>query len=414
MKWVQYLNIIDQNARAIAIALIVLVFVTGFGYSIYLGENLRYPDEQEYYLLTQNLKHTGMFSFDGIQPTAARAPGFPFLLLVVALFSNTVLAMRLLNFFALCLSLWLLYLILRKHSRPIVGLMGVVLCIFHPVLFYTASTLYPQSVGTALFMLILFLSDRHPRWTVRSGLCIGSISGCLILTIPTFIFLIGIILAWRLIVDHDRLLVLAAMVLGLFLVIAPWAIRNYEIYHTFVFVSTNGGVNLLLGNNENTTPNAGVTVDISRYEDLVSNRQMGAAETDQFYRNQAVQWIFDHKIDAIKLYILKFINHFNFRNDLKTASEASSLRDLVAGLTYLPLLTLFLVRLISFRKFRISKYMLFLILLYISWGLIMAVFFTRVRFRLPLDFVLISIDSMFIYQVAKVARQHLMVFPKEF
>jgi hypothetical protein len=189
------------------------------------------------------------------------------------------------------------------------------------------------------------------------------------------------------------------IILGIISVNGLWTIRNYEVFHTIVLNTTDGGVNLLLGNNENTTPNAGVNADISLYQDVVIRNGMRAADADRFYRDQAVQWVVNHKLEAAKLYFLKFLNHFNFRNDLGTSSESSLLRDLIAGFTYLPLLAVFLVRLARFQRYKISKFEWSLILLYISWGLIMAIFFTRVRYRLPLDQILIALDSLFIYRV---------------
>jgi len=395
----EYLTAIERNARTITIAVILCVFTAGLGYTIYLGASLRYPDEWVYFTFTQNLKHAGMFSLDGVNPSAAKAPGYSFVLWVVSFVSNTVLAMRLFNYLAFCLSLWILYLFVQKHSKPIVGLLSVILCILYPVLFYTASTLFPQTVGTTMFLLLLFLADRHPRLTVRSSVGIGILSGYLILTIPTFIFLIVVYFVWRLIFEHERLIMFVIMILGIILVNGLWTIRNYEVFHAIVLNTTDGGVNLLLGNNENTTPNAGVNADISLYQDVVIRNGMRAADADRFYRDQAVQWVVNHKLEAAKLYFLKFLNHFNFRNDLGTNSESSLLRDLIAGFTYLPLLAVFLVRLARFQRYKISKFEWSLILLYIAWGLIMAIFFTRVRYRLPLDHILIALDSLFIYRV---------------
>ena len=42
----------------------------------------------------------------------------------------------------------------------------------------------------------------------------------------------------------------AAIVYAAFaLALLPWTVRNYQVFHTFVFVSTNSGENLLIGNN---------------------------------------------------------------------------------------------------------------------------------------------------------------------
>jgi 4-amino-4-deoxy-L-arabinose transferase-like glycosyltransferase len=396
----RWLEIMDRHARTLVLGIIVLVFVAGLGYSIYLGDSLRYADEQMYYSLARNLHEHSTFSLHGDIPTAVQAPGYPFSLMLVMLVSDSVVAMRALNFLAFCVSLWLLYLLVQKHSRAGVGLFGVLLCVGYPVFFYTASTLFPQTIGATLFMTILYLADRSSRLTAWTGICLGLLFGSLILTIPSFVALLAVFIAWRLVCTHAWPILLCVLFVVL-LVNLPWAVRNHQLFQKPVFVTTVSGINLILGNSENTTANAGVNTDVSKYSQIVSQERLNEAEADQFYKEQALRWILDHKVDAIQLYLLKFVNHFNFRNELYTVSESSFWRDLLAAVTYLPLLALLVARAGTFRVLPMTRFEWFLILLYISWGLTMAIFFTRVRFRLPLDFVLVLVDALFLYQLGK-------------
>lgn len=394
--WLATLNHYSTPAVLVLIALTILA---GLGYSLVLGDQLRFPDEYVYYNHAKNFVDIGIFSYDGVHPTASKAPGYSFIFTLVMPFSKAVLPLRMMNYLALGVALWLVYSLVRKDSAPVFGALAVLLCTIFPLFFYTASTLYPQIVAATLLLLIIFLAERKPQLTLGISIVIGLLGGYLVLMIPTFLFLLAAFLVWRLAVSRDRLKYLLAVVLVVVLVNLPWTIRNYQIFNTFVFITTDGGKNLLLGNNENTTPNAGVNADISKHTTAVAASAMDEAAADRYYRSAAVNWISSNKNDAARLYLLKLINHFNFRNDLQTTSESSVTRDIVLGASYLPLLLIFIFRIVTLPWLRFSRFELFLIVMYLAWALIMAVFFTRVRYRLPLDFLLIMVVTLFIYQV---------------
>jgi hypothetical protein len=164
------------------------------------------------------------------------------------------------------------------------------------------------------------------------------------------------------------------------------------VFDRFVFVSTNSGENLLLGNSENTTPNAGTTADISRYK--AQARGMDEIERDRFFQAQALAYIRAHPLESLQLYSLKVLNYFNFRNELVTRSESSLARDLVVLFSYGTLLIVFLFRLVLVKLVPPTPFELLLILLYFSSALVTALFFTRIRFRVPFDFGLIMVVAI--------------------
>src|SRR5947209_16106372 len=144
-----------RGALLAVLALVALAIVAGVLYSLVLGERLLYPDESEYLQLARSLATQGRYSLDGIHPTAARPPGYPLILTPVIALGGSVFATRLLNFLALAASLALLHRLLRRHGFPIAAIIGPALVLGYPILFYTAGTLYPQTVGTTLLLLVL-------------------------------------------------------------------------------------------------------------------------------------------------------------------------------------------------------------------------------------------------------------------
>ena len=83
----------------------------------------------------------------------------------------------------------------------------------------------------------------------RRGLRLGDLDSPQALFVP---FIVLLVLA--LVREHTRnwkAAVARALIVGgcLAATVAPWTYRNYKTFGTFVLVSTNGGENLLIGNN---------------------------------------------------------------------------------------------------------------------------------------------------------------------
>jgi len=380
----------------------LLVLIGGWIYSVRLGDTLRYWDEEEYFIYVKNFLNTRNFTFDGNHPTALRPPGYPFILMALGAVGVDRIGLRMLNFVALAASIIILYFWLKDHLDAIAGLIAVGLTVCYPVLFYAAGTFFPQTLGASLLLLTLYIITKKTVRIWHAGIA-GLLFGYLILTIPIFIFgilLIGIWLTWR---EHAwRTAVLFVLATGL--VIGIWTLRNYRVFNTFVYVATDSGFNFLMGNAPETTPNSGLTIDFNKYKNEAAG--LDEIQADAYYRNRAVQFILDDKMHAISLYVLKVLNFFNFRNEMLTQGESSSLRDIVMLLGYGGLILILLIRIASFRYFKFSDLESFLLVFYLLSAFVYAVFFTRIRFRLPFDYLLIAFDAIFLRNVIKRWSEH--------
>ncbi|MGB6032189.1 MAG: hypothetical protein WBH55_05095 [Bacteroidota bacterium] len=388
----------EKKHLAILSSVVGLVVVCGILYSFLLGNNLRYPDEHGYYQVAINLATQQIYSSDGQHPTAFQPPGYPLLLWLGVQLGAGIVDLRAVNFVVLALSVILLYLFLKREYGVVAGVAGPILLFFYPVLFYAAGTLYPQTLGAFLFLVLLFgLTDRRFH-TAGHGALLGLASGCLILTIPSFAVQLVILALW---VWFRRRA--ARFILVLFstvcIVLGIWTVRNYIVFDSVFFVSTNAGINLLRGNSEHTEPNSGVNVDISEYD--IGAVELNEVNRDIYYRSRALDYVRENKTRSVLLYFRKVLNYFNFSNELWVTSEGSFEKDAAMLVTYGTLLVFVLLRFLLFRRYQVTDLEKLLFFLYVSNAFVQAIFFTRIRLRLPFDFLLISLAAAFVARLLK-------------
>ncbi len=386
--------LLESKGHYVLVGLMAGVIAAGIVYSHLLGNNLRFPDEHDYYRLANNLVTQHSYTFDGIRPTAIRPPAYPMFLAIFVSVGADIVFLRILNFIALAGCTVLMFVLLQSRANRVAGVIGAIGVLCYPVLFYTAGTLYPQIIGAFLFLsiLVLMADAQRLKW-FGVGLA-GLLAGFLILMIPSFVFSLALLVLYMAFVKRKARAVV--MLLGLAaLPIALWTARNYSVFNTFVLISTNSGYNLLLGNSENTSPNSGGTADLSQYWETAMRLGLSELDTDKYFRTQAIQYMLENKPQVVQLYVSKVLNYFNYRNELYVKSEESSSNDLIMLLTYGPLLLLVVLRLIAFRRFPLSGFEWLLILIYLADAFSSAIFTTRIRYRLPFDLLLMVIAASF-------------------
>ncbi|MCX6641696.1 MAG: glycosyltransferase family 39 protein [bacterium] len=390
--------LLERKHRQILLILIAATLVSGCIYSMYLGNKLRYDDERDYYRLATHIVTKQMYSLDGKNPSVFRPPGYPFIMAPFLRLGANVFILRLLNYLALAACLYLVYKILSTLVGQTAAALGVILTACYPLFFYTAGTLYPQIMASLLMLWIIYLLATARKSTFPFLLS-GFLFGLLILTVPTFAFLLIVFAVYFLLKrEYDHLWKFGVSTIICCIMVGTWSLRNYLVFGQWVPISANSGLMLLLGNSENTTPNAGPNTDICKYREEVKAVGMGEIERNQYYTRQAKEWISSHKFQALKLYILKVVNNFNFRNNLYTKREASFWTDLIALLTYWPLLLLFFIRLALFKKWRLTSWERLFVAVYFVSALAHAIYFPRVRYRMPFDFLMITVVATFIGQ----------------
>jgi hypothetical protein len=114
----------------------------------------------------------------------------------------------------------------------------------------------------------------------------------LVLGLPLLVFPPG----WPGMRKWFRTVVLAGI--GMLVVIVPWTVRNYTVFHTFIPISTNGGYTLLTGNNPSAqgtyTPDDPLVTDLSK-------NPRDQVEMDRIAKQRAWQWIAQNPWDFVRL-----------------------------------------------------------------------------------------------------------------
>jgi len=383
-------------SRIAAILLAIAVLLVGAVLSFRHNGGVVFPDELEYDALATNLVKHHMLTWDGIAHTASRPPGFIFWLALGKSLGLSWGALVWLNSLLVVAALWALTgaWFSREWLWPCrAAVFGLLFC--YPVTLYVFSTLYPQAFCLALlaFGFALLLGN--------SGLGSASLAGVLMgwcaLSAPMYLTWTGI-LALVPIFQRRGAGILRAIVfvVACSLVIGAWGGRNAAVMGKFVPFSTNSGFNLLAGNCENTRPNAGLNIDLSRWVNESASRGMSEVEADAYYSGEAKAWITQHPARAATLYFEKLVNYFNFRNELVTVSAGSPARDALMFMTYYGLLALLAVRLFS-RWPLAPQWRDWLVLAgYLACAMFTSLVTTRIRYRVPCDVLTMLVIAPFI------------------
>lgn len=365
--------------------LFALSMALALGVALMSGTSLRYEDERDYFALAQQMVQGHGYVTPALQPTAYRPPGYPFLMTLFAGTDQGVLWLKILNVVILGVSVWLMRALIARETPAVAWLAGASL-LAYPVWLYAASTLYPQTLCMALMLgLIYLLAHREASW--RTFIVAGVVYGYLVLVAPSFQLLAPLFAAYVAFFGPFawRRNVLSAIVFGLMTVatMSPWLVRNYQVFGQFVPVATNGGVNLLLGNSEFTRVNSGVDVDLKRY--LQQTQGLDEVQSSKALQGFATDWIKAHPMEAASLYVGKALNYFNYHAEAATSEQNAPWKDWLMFFTYYPMLAMVLARWVMVGRVPLSRSERLLIGVYVINGLLAALFFTRIRFRLPFD-----------------------------
>ncbi len=259
------------------------------------------------------------------------------------------------------------------------------------------SALDPFLTSLTLWLLTLALqNEEHPA---RAFGLAGAGAALFALNRPNvLIWIAGLCV---LLVLQRRIRNVAAFVVGCALVLSPVLARNYVVAHEVVLVSSHGGLNFYIGNNETADGKYravrdirptidGQAVDSKRVAERAMGHSLTAREVSRWFYGRAFDWIRAHPGGALRLFIRKlaFTIHqtdlaLNSSYDYFSHDVASPLKILIVG----PWLLVPLGIAGAATRWRDRTFLTWFVFVPL-YALSVAVFFVSSRYRLPLLLVL--------------------------
>ena len=215
-------------------------------------------DEREYDRLAYNLASKAAYTYDGT-PTAYRPIGYPaFVSVFYFVHGHHPVAIKCLQALIDVATSLLIYVLLVGYPNRMRVIAAGLWAFNIPAIFYS-NLMMSETVFTFLLTLAAVVLTRYPERRSSSAYHIGICLGVLVLFKPSaLIFLLVVPFFFRRLSLPLKNLSLAA--LAFVLVLAPWFLRNFLTFDRLSLAS-NGGINLLIGNNPQATGAYGITFD---------------------------------------------------------------------------------------------------------------------------------------------------------
>jgi len=370
------------------ILILLVALLLRLGYVLSLRPAIEWYDGTEYDRLAHSLKENKAYMAPDGSPTAFWPPGYPAFL---ALFRQGVAGTRVLQALMGTLTILLVYgIACRFHSKRKSLLAAAVVAVY-PLHIFAAGVYYPVVLQTLLVAAIIWLLLSAVRQASKGeALLAGLLGGAAALTVPSILPALGFATVWLLWESRGRWRVYLPVlfVAPIVLMVGSWTVRNYECFHCPVLVSLNAGYDFWLGNFPGTraaTGNREVPGRNQEERDL-RTAYSGEAELDRAFFRKGIEHIRANPRRFVVLSMCKALNLW--RVDPNPVTESlSTKRKLVCIFSYGLLLPFGLYW--ALRNISKSPGARLVLLFFMSYTLVHAILLSKVRFRLPLDTLLV-------------------------
>ena len=318
---------------------------------------------------------------------------------------------------------WLVYRLGQRHFNDKVGLVAASLMAIYIYFIYYAAALMTETFYIIGVLWTLDMagqlghaSDQPKNLNpVAQGLLLGLALGLTVLLRQVFLIFIPILFGWLLWRSHrsgfrhilrmaGTLLVAMTMLL---LLIAPWTIRNYRTFDTFVLLNTNAGFAFFWGNHPIHGYNfiSILPADGPSYQALIPSELQGLneAELDRALLKRGLAFIQADPVRYLILSLSRMKDYFKFWPSLESSLISNVSRVFSFGV-FLPFMA---YGLISQLRRSISSEALILYLFMFTYTAIHLLSWTLIRYRLPIDAILLVFASVVLVELQeKLARRY--------
>jgi len=295
----------------------------------------------------------------------------------------------------------LVYRLGRRVFRPVVGLAAAGLVAVYIYLVYYNATLVTETfyILTVLWALDLAL-ELVKRPSSRRWALLGLALGLAALLRQVILLFVPVLFVWLLLAGRRRIRMrnFVVPIVIIAILIAPWTIRNYLAFHRFVPLNTNAGFAFFWANHPTRGTNWGAGFEDGRYgyQNLIPEELRGPneAELNDALMREGLRFVIENPRRYLLLSLSRVKFYFIFW-PLSSSSFISNLSRLLSFGLYLPFMIYGLVT--SLRHWRRC---LLLYLFVGTYTLIHVLSWPMIRYRLPVDAVLIIFAALALTDLA--------------
>lgn len=371
--------------------LVLLVLLGGLAirwlYVAQLDNKLWWVDEVDYLALGTSIASGDGFVKANGEPTAFRPPGYPLVLAGLSKIGiDTIAEIRIAQVFISTATLFILFLLSLKIAGPVAAPVSAIAAAGYPYFIFGAGTLYPLTFFSCALVASVYFILGKKKWHIALA---GLLMGLAILMRTSAVVLAFSVMVWLFFMMRQTIkkYFSTAIIYGLTLtiVVAPWLIRNYTVFGKSM-LSSNGGRNLWLGNNPKSTASTGS--DIAMPPELEARIDAASeVEADAIYAAVANEFIKANPWHVFKLSVQKGVAFWRL-DPSPTTEGYPRYKNIYSMFSVVSVAPVFLLAILGFflADREQKKNMLLWILFALSFTALHAVYISKVRFRLPLDY----------------------------
>lgn len=406
----EYTNMTMTDSHKYLWAILLLALFLRLGYVFYASPEIHWEDEYDYLALSQNIASGAGFVDKYGAPTAFRPVGYPLLLAGFHLLGlGSVPVIRLIQVFLSVVTVWLTFLLAAHFINRKIALWAAFFAAIYPYFIFLPTTLMSETWFSLLLLAgsYFYLKSEFHRHRVYAGVS-GVLMGLAVLTRPSALVLIFAILLWTGLRHHFNLRSIlpgTALFAGMVaIIIVPWMMRNQV--HVGAFqLSSNAGRNLWLGNNPKSTINTGSNIEMSEnFHELIESRP--EFEADKIYKERALAFMKNNPQHVLWLSVKKGLSLWRFGPSPTTEGyvDQNSWHWWISFLSYGPIFLLAIAGFLTASN-KVQSIMLLWIFYALAFTAVHAVFISKVRFRLPLDYFLMIMAALALQKIFEVIKQ---------
>ncbi len=317
-----------------------------------------------------------------------RPPLYPLAMsMVYEVFGNEPLAVRLLQAAASAAVCWVPYALARAACGPMAGLCAALLAACYPLFVFfsgvlMAETLLLGCVAAALWQVQRLLMQPGLARAVGLGMTLGMGALCKPVILAWLPFLAAILWVKIALPISSKLIHLAVLAAALVFCVAPWTLRNFQVSGRVVPISTNVGINLLVGHEKDAMGSYRDGADYWGMMEEISDFEADPVRRDAVVAERMFARIAADPLRALRLAAKKVVLLWS-----PLLPDASPLHFFAALLTSGPVLLMGMLGLWQLRGDALAWSAASLA---IALTCVHALFFAHTRFRLPIDLALIA------------------------